>query len=175
MPSDLKTRFNKNRVVVSLHTRSEVKAQKAASALSDRLERYFESLRLERFHSQELSLKFSSAIDASPNEVHSSISDALELNIRLKGARRNRVFARTSARNVGYLIESIGDVDLSSIKPVNAGQFRDHLAVLDLGSEVGVVKRRLGDLNKRENYVFVFCLFGYDTIYYNFDLLVQTV
>ena len=48
-------------------------------------------------------------------------------------------------------------------------------AVLNLGSEVGVVKRRLGDLNKRENYVFVFCLFGYDTIYYNFDLLVQTV
>ena len=33
-------------------------------------------------------------------------------------------------------------------------------AVLNLGSEVGVVKRRLGDLNKRENYVFVFCLFG---------------
>ena len=48
-------------------------------------------------------------------------------------------------------------------------------AVLNLGSEVGVVKRRLGDLNKRENYVFVFCLFGYDTIYYNFDLLVQAV
>ena len=100
VPSDLKTRFNKNRVVVSLHTRSEVKAQKAASALSDRLERYFESLRLERFHSQEFSLKFSSAIDASPNEVHSSISDALELYIRLKGAGRDRLFAKTSAHIV---------------------------------------------------------------------------
>ena len=41
VPSDLKTRFNKNRVVVSLHTRSEVRAQKAAFTLSDRLERYF--------------------------------------------------------------------------------------------------------------------------------------
>ena len=48
-------------------------------------------------------------------------------------------------------------------------------AVLNLGSEVGVVKRRLGDLNKRENYVFVFCLFDWDTIYYNLDLLVQAV
>ena len=51
VPSDLKARLNKDRVVMSLHTRSEVRAQKAASALSDRLERYFESLRLERFHS----------------------------------------------------------------------------------------------------------------------------
>ena len=134
VPSDLKTRFNKNRVVVSLHTRSEVKAQKAAFALSDRLERYFESLRLERFHSQELGLKFSSAVDASPNEVHSSISDALELYIRLKGAGRDRVFAKTSARNVGYLIESIGDADLSLIKSVNAGQFRDHLIARGLAS-----------------------------------------
>ena len=67
-----------------------MKAQKAALALCDRLDRYFESLRLERFHSQELGLKFSRAIDASPNEVHSSISDALELFIRLKGAGRGR-------------------------------------------------------------------------------------
>ena len=100
VPSDLKTRFNKSRVVVSLHTRSIVKAQKSASALCDRLDRYFESLRLERFHSQEIGLKFSGVIDASPNEVHSSISDALELYIRLKGAGRDRVFAKTSARNV---------------------------------------------------------------------------
>ena len=134
VPSDLKARFNKSRVVVSLHTRSIVKAQKSALALCDRLDRYFESLRLERFHSQELGLKFSGAIDVAPNEVHSSISDALELYIRLKGAGRDHVFAKTSARNVGYLIESIGDIDLSSIKPVNAGQFRDHLIARGLAS-----------------------------------------
>ena len=103
---------------MSLHTRSIAKAQKSALALCDRLDRYFESLRLERFHSQELGLKFSGVIDASPNEVPSSISDALELYIRLKDAGWDRVFAKTSARNVGYLIESIGDVDLSSIKPL---------------------------------------------------------
>ena len=50
VPSDLKTRFNKSRVVVSLHTRLSVRAQKSALALSDRLDRYFESLRLELFH-----------------------------------------------------------------------------------------------------------------------------
>ena len=63
VPSDLKARFNKSRVVVSLHTRSIVKAQKSALALCDRLDRYFESLRLEWFHSQELGLKFSDIRD----------------------------------------------------------------------------------------------------------------
>ena len=100
VPPDLKTRLNKSRVVVSLHTRSIAKAQKSALALCDRLDRYFESLRLERFQSQELGLKFSGAIDVSSNEVHSSISDALELYIRLKGAGRDRLFAKTSARIV---------------------------------------------------------------------------
>ena len=56
VPSDLKARFNKSRVVVSLHTRSIVKAQKSALALCERLDRYFESLRLERFHSKALAL-----------------------------------------------------------------------------------------------------------------------
>ena len=82
---------------MSLHTRSIEKAQKSALAPCDRLDRYFESLRLERFQSQELGLKFSGVISASPNEVHSSNSDALELYIRLKGAGRDRVFANTSA------------------------------------------------------------------------------
>ena len=134
VPSDLKGRFNKNRVVVSLHTRSEVRAQKAASALSDRLERYFESLRLERFHSQELGLKFGGVPDAPIDSVDTNISDALELYIRLKGAGRDHLFAKTSTRNVGYLIECIGDFGLSSIKPVNAGQFRDHLIAKGLAS-----------------------------------------
>ena len=134
VPSDLKGRFNKNRVVVSLHTRSEVRAQKAASALSDRLERYFESLRLERFHSQKLGLKFGGVPDAPLDRVDTNISDALELYIRLKGAGRDHLFAKTSTRNVGYLIECIGDVGLSSIKPVNAGQFRDHLIAKGLAS-----------------------------------------
>ena len=69
--------------------------------------------------------------------MHSSISDALELYIRLKGAGRDRVFAKTSARNVGYLIESIGDVDLSSIKSVNASlRLR-----LDVSRRYGIVEK----------------------------------
>jgi len=127
VPSDLKSRFNKNRVVVSLHTRSITIAQKSASALSDRLDRYFGSLRLERFHSQELGLKFDANMVADCDEPEVTISDALDLYVRLKGTGRGKVFARTAERNVGYLIECIGEACLCDIKPTDAGKFRDHL------------------------------------------------
>ena len=127
VPSDLKSRFNKNRVVVSLHTRSITRAQKSASALSDRLDRYFESLRLERFHSQELGLKFDTNMVTDSDEPEVTITDALDLYVRLKGTGRGKVFARTAERNVGYLIECIGETSLFDIKPTDAGKFRDHL------------------------------------------------
>ena len=92
VPSDLKTRFNKKRFVVSLHTRSVARAQWSAMALSDRLERYFESLRLERFHSQELGLKFSLPADIDADLAEVPISEALSLYIRLKGVGRDRLF-----------------------------------------------------------------------------------
>ena len=134
VPSDLKSRFNKNRVVVSLHTRSITRAQKSASALSDRLDRYFVSLRLERFHSQELGLKFDANMVTSFDEPEVTITDALELYVRLKGAGRGKVFARTAERNIGYLIERIGETPLSDIKPTDAGKFRDHLIAKGLSS-----------------------------------------
>ncbi len=55
------------------------------------------------------------------------------------------MFAKTSARNVGFLIESIGEVDLSSIKPVNACQFRDHLIAKGLVSTS--IRRVLSSVN----------------------------
>ena len=98
-----------------------------ASALSDRLDRYFESLRLERFHSQELGLKFDTNMVTDSDEPEVTITDALDLYVRLKGTGRGKVFARTAERNVGYLIECIGETSLFDIKPTDAGKFRDHL------------------------------------------------
>ena len=45
-PSDLLHRFNKRKIEVSLPTKSEAKIAKSAAAFSDRLERYWDSLRI---------------------------------------------------------------------------------------------------------------------------------
>ena len=57
IPSDLQHRFNKRKIEVSLRTKSEAKAARSAAALSDRLERYWDSLRMEMIYSRELGLK----------------------------------------------------------------------------------------------------------------------
>ena len=50
VPKDLQARFNKRRVEVSLKTKSADKARSLSMTLSDRLERYWDSLRLEQTH-----------------------------------------------------------------------------------------------------------------------------
>ena len=84
VPSDLRHRFNKRKVEVSLRTKSELKAAKSAAALSDRLERYWDSLRVEMVYSKELGLT-----TLPPNQQASydafTMSDALALYHRLKG------------------------------------------------------------------------------------------
>ena len=63
VPADLKKRFNKDWVIVSLRTRSRDKACRSSTALSDRLGRYWESLRLEFSDSRELGLHIRSDIE----------------------------------------------------------------------------------------------------------------
>ena len=53
---DLQHRFNKCKIEVSLHTKSETKAAKSAAALSDRLARHWDTLRMEMIYSRELGL-----------------------------------------------------------------------------------------------------------------------
>ena len=48
VPADLHKRFNKDRVIISLRTRSQDKALRSAQTLSDRLERYWEIAHLRR-------------------------------------------------------------------------------------------------------------------------------
>ena len=73
VPADVRSRFNKDRVIVSLHTRSLPKAQRSADALSDRLERYWDSIRLEVFHTRELGLSLLQEVEADRSGLSVSI------------------------------------------------------------------------------------------------------
>ena len=57
IPSDLRSRFHKRKIEVSLRKKSEAKAAKSAAALSDRLKRYWDSFRMEAIYSRELGPK----------------------------------------------------------------------------------------------------------------------
>ena len=72
VPSDLKTKFNKNRVVISLRTSSKQKAIESANKLTDRLETYWNTLRLELFHTKELKLSFPESFNMSTISPYAS-------------------------------------------------------------------------------------------------------
>jgi len=108
VPSDLRHRFNKKKVEVSLRTKSEAKAAKSAAALSDRLERYWDSLRMEMIYSRELGISVVSEKPSSGARDDIRINDALCLYQRLKGAGKTKLFFEGSERSIRYLIECVG-------------------------------------------------------------------
>ena len=57
IPTDLRYRFNKQKIEVSLRTKSETIAAKSAATLSDKLEGYWDSLRMRAIYSRELGIK----------------------------------------------------------------------------------------------------------------------
>ena len=139
VPSDLRHRFNKKKVEVSLRTKSEVKAAKSAAALSDRLERYWDSLRMEMIYSRELGISVVSDKVSNTNETELSLSDALALYQRLKGMGKTKLFFEVSNRSIRYLIECVGHDNINGLEPADAGRFRDFL--FDRGMSSSSVKR----------------------------------
>ena len=126
VPSDLRHRFPKRKIEVSLRTKSESKAARSAAALADRLERYWDSLRMEMIYSKELGL----AVLPETRTVTSdsfSLTDALALYHRLNGIGKTSLFLVSSERSIRYLMECLGHDSLTSFAVSDAGQFRDYL------------------------------------------------
>ena len=144
VPSDLQTRFNKERVTISLRTRSQAKAEKSAEALSDRLERYWDGLRLEIFHTTELGLTkvVSSRLRDTIQSV--SVKDALDNYLRLKGGGRSITFLQGANRSVDYLLEATGITELEALNAQHAAGLRDFLFAR--GMTASSVKRVFGNI-----------------------------
>ena len=133
IPSDLRSRFQKQKIEVSLRTKSEAKATKSAAALSDRLERYWDSLRMEMIYSRELGLK--AIQNATPHSnTEYRLSDALAIYHRLKGGGKTKLFFEVSNRSIRYLEECLGHDNLTEIEISDAGRFRDHLVAKSMSS-----------------------------------------
>ena len=127
VPADLHKRFNKDRVIISLRTRSRDKALRLSQTLSDRLERYWESLRLELFHSRELGLHVRQDLKASSPQSDFTLDDALELYQSLKGVGRGKTFFQVAHRAVAYLKETAPAAEITALTFSDASTFREHL------------------------------------------------
>jgi len=93
---------------------------------------------MEMIYSRELGL---SAAPQAKRQASSdfSLTDALSLYHRLKGAGKTKLFFEVSGRSIRYLTECLGHDNLSMLELSDAGQFRDFL--FDRGMSSSSVKR----------------------------------
>ena len=139
IPSDLQHHFKKRKIEVSLRTKSESKASKSAAVLSDRIERYWDSLRMEMIYSRELGMRVVPDGETTIISKSFSITEALALYHRLKGNGKTKLFFESSERSIRYLTDCLGHDDLAAIEISDAGRFRDYL--FERGMSSSSVKR----------------------------------
>ncbi|PZU92809.1 MAG: integrase [Chelatococcus sp.] len=128
VPKSLLDRFDKPRIVTCLNTRSLPQARKAASALSAQLEVVWAQMRLEKVLRCAPAASLSPVITGiAPTAPSIRLSDAGALYRRLKGVGRGKVFNTSTDRNLGYVVQCLGDAVVMEITRSDAGRFRDFL------------------------------------------------
>jgi integrase len=130
IPTELQPLYQKSRIRTCLHTRIEQKAARAADQLSAQLDGIWAQARLEKTISnfRRTQIVPVKAPPEPPNKIKSvTLSDALDLYVRLKGKNKAKSFLVYTQRNMNYAIESLGDVEISGLGRTSSGKFRDDL------------------------------------------------
>jgi integrase len=136
VPYDLKDYYSVKRLCFSLKTKSYSSALRISKSVLQRLDDYWLGVRLQKMDIPAIHLVRSNDVeeDSSP-----TISDALELYLRLKGIDKDKTFIRTANRNIEYIIKILGNKSIRSYSSSDASMFRDWL--LEQGMSNSTLKR----------------------------------
>lgn len=134
IPKDLRHRYQVNRLVLCLHTRSASKAGYSAAALLAKLEDYWLKLRLSEIDIPAAN-KLVSSLEVSSTAI--TLKESLELYLRLKGKKKQKQFEVTTNRNINYVVKCLGNRSLDLYSTADGAAFRDWLVKKGLsGSSV---------------------------------------
>ena len=136
VPCDLKSYYSVKRLCFSLKTKSYSSALRISKSVLQRLDDYWLGVRLQKMDIPAIHLVRSNDVeeDSSP-----TISDALELYLRLKGIDKDKTFIRTANRNIEYIIKVLGNKPIRSYSSSDASKFRDWL--MEQGMSNSTLKR----------------------------------
>ena len=114
VPNDLQRHYDKPRIVMCLKTRNKISALKASQSLASKLDDFWLQMRISNMDVPAANL----LIKGQPKETFTScapkLSDALEKYCRLKGKGRSEQFFKAAHRNIGYVIQKLGDRPLDT-------------------------------------------------------------
>ena len=136
VPCDLRDIYTSDRISMSLKTKLITTARRVAKSIDQRLEDYWMGIRLQKLDIPAIQLL---QPDKLANDNSPTLSEAVELYLKLKSKNKDKVFIRTSYRNVRYVIQALGDRPINSYSTADAAKFRDWL--LDKGMVMNTVKR----------------------------------
>ena len=137
VPIDLRQYYASSRISFRLKTKSFATAHRARKSIVQRLDHYWLGLRLQDMDIPAMSVLKDVGVDF--NSGVTTLSEALDLYLKLKGAGKDKVFIRTANRNVGYVIKVLGDRPIPAYSSSDAANFRDWL--IDRGMGIKTVKR----------------------------------
>lgn len=155
VPSDLQKYYSSKKITHSLRTRSTHAAASRASRAAHQLDEYWYHLRIKDV---ELPGKhrIRMAADTSTGAVHESfvdavtLSEAVQVYLKLKGVDRPVTFRRAAERSCGYVIDVAGDKDLRAYTKKDANMFRDML--IERGLSGSSITRILGTVRSVTNF-----------------------
>ena len=135
VPLDLQDQYSTKRIVISLRTKSRQSALSGSYRLSHELEGFWSSVRINRLTK---SLIHQPLQDASKLSGI-TIEEAKDYYLGLKGQNKPKLFHQVAIRNTQYVINELGNKDLSEYTTIDAGKFRD--ALLKRGLATSSVRR----------------------------------
>jgi integrase len=112
-------------------------------SIAQRLEDYWLSLRLANLDTPALHLLRDEPLSASTSSSM-TLSEALELYLRLKGNNKDKIFHRGAERNMQSVIDVLGDRPVDEYASSNAASYRDYL--LKKGLTTNSVKRNFSTI-----------------------------
>ena len=134
VPNDLQQHYERPRIVMCLRTASKKMALKASHALASKLDDFWLKMRISDIDTPASHL----LVKGQTKEVFISsaptLSDSLATYCNLKGKDRAKMFFTAANRNVGYVIQHLGNRPIDTYSSLDAASFRDWLVERDLSS-----------------------------------------
>ena len=143
VPKDVQEYYKSSRIVICLKTSRKDRAIRFGMSIAQRLEDYWLSLRLSKLDIPALHLLRDEPLSASTSSSM-TLSEALELYLRLKGNNKDKIFHRGAERNMQSVIDVLGDRPVDEYASSDAASYRDYL--LKKGLTTNSVKRNFSTI-----------------------------
>jgi integrase len=143
VPKDLKGHYKASRVVICLKTSRKDTALRSAKSIAQRLEDYWLSLRLAKIDIPALHLVRDKPLLPSLSSSM-TLTEALDLYVRLKGVNKDKIFRRGAERNIQSVVDVLGNRPLDAYSSSDAAAYRDYL--LKRGLTTSSVRRNFATI-----------------------------